>query len=168
MTFGAVVAVVLAAATPRPPVLLPVPIVAQAPERCGPAALGMVLRYYGAGDSALAEAERAYDPALRGALITDLAAAARRGGFVATVTTSVEDSLRAWLAASVPPVLLYSRGIGPVTRGHYGVLVGWDPAAERYVVHDGRRKPRSMSRDDLMRRWQAAGSHVLLVRRRSP
>jgi hypothetical protein len=56
---------------------LAVPIVKQARERCGQAALEMVLRFYGADAAALREADRAYDPALRGSLITDLAVAAR-------------------------------------------------------------------------------------------
>src|SRR5438552_3471507 len=34
---------------------LPVPVIAQVPERCGPAALAMVLRFHGAPDSAVAE-----------------------------------------------------------------------------------------------------------------
>ena len=50
----------------------------QTRERCGPAALEMVLGYYGAGSVARAEAERAFDPALGGTLVTDLASAARR------------------------------------------------------------------------------------------
>jgi ABC-type bacteriocin/lantibiotic exporter with double-glycine peptidase domain len=89
---------------------LAVPIVRQRPERCGPAALLMVVRYHGAPVAAEAEVERAYDPALRGALITDLAAAARRAGFHAEVAVAPPDSLPAWLARGVPPILLIARG----------------------------------------------------------
>jgi hypothetical protein len=53
------------ATPPAATVRLPVPLIRQAPERCGPAALAMVLRYYGADSTALAETERAYDPVLR-------------------------------------------------------------------------------------------------------
>lgn len=143
---------------------LAVPVVRQAPERCGPAALEMVMRFYGA-DSAGPLARRAYDPVLRGALITDLAAAARRGGFRAAVERPGEDSLRALLGAGVPPVLLYDRGGGPLVRRHYGVLVGWDPARGEYVLHDGGALPRRIGRDELMRRWRAAGGQALVVRR---
>jgi len=69
-----------AAAASAAPIHLEVPIVRQARERCGPAALTMVLRWYGADSVGAREADQAYDPALRGALITDLAAAARRTG----------------------------------------------------------------------------------------
>ena len=85
MTPGAVLALAIATAGTAAPaaVRLAVPVVRQAPERCGPAALAMVMRFHGADSAALAEADRAYDPVLRGALITDLAAAARRAGFTA-------------------------------------------------------------------------------------
>jgi ABC-type bacteriocin/lantibiotic exporter with double-glycine peptidase domain len=144
---------------------LPVPVVRQAPERCGQAALAMVLRYYGA-DTSLAEADRAYDRALRGSLITDLAAAARRAGFEARVVAIGEDSLRLLLAEGVPPVLLVHRGAGPLTIGHYGVVIGWDPGRDRYAVNDGGAATRHVARADLMRRWRSAGSLALIVRPR--
>ena len=158
-------AVALAAAGPAAvaPIRLPVPVVRQAPERCGPAALAMVLRFYGADSAALAEVERAYDPVLKGSLITDLAAAARRAGFSASVAEVPEDSLRVLLERRVPPVLLYRRGVGVISVGHYGVVVGWDPEHGRYAVNDGGGLTRTIERADLMRRWRAAGSLALVV-----
>src|SRR5262247_2376121 len=97
----------------------------------------MVLRYYGADSAAVAGADRAYDPVLRGSQITEPAKAASAGGFVARVEQPGEDSLRALLTAGVPPILLYSRGVGPVTRRHYGVIVAWEPQRDRYGVNDG-------------------------------
>lgn len=151
-----------------PPIRLEVPVIRQAPEHCGPAALEMVLRYYGAPAAALAEAERAYEPALRGALITDLAAAARRAGYPAAVAAPAPDSLPALLAHGVPPILLVSAGIGPIARGHYIVVTGWDAARHRYEVHDGGSAARGLDADDLARCWRAAGGRALLVRRAEP
>jgi ABC-type bacteriocin/lantibiotic exporter with double-glycine peptidase domain len=148
--------------------MLEVPAIRQSRERCGPAALAMVLRYYGAGPAAIAEAERAYDPVLRGALITDLAAAARRAGFRAAVESPEEEALFDLLRQRTPPLLLYERGMGPIGRGHYGVLVGWDPARRSFVLNDGGAHPRRLDRDDLMRRWHAAGGRALIVRPGEP
>ena len=145
------------------PLRLPVPVIRQAPERCGPAALAMVLSFYGADSAARAEADRAYDPALEGSLITDLAAAARRAGFAASVAQVPEDSLRSLLARGVPPVLLYRRGAGVLSVGHYGVVVGWDPARQRYALNDGGSATRTVARGDLMRRWHAAGALALVL-----
>jgi len=164
---AAVLALGLALAAPAPD-RLPVPVIRQAPERCGPAALAMVLRFYGADSAALAEAGRAYDPVLRGSLITDLAAAARRAGFSASVRQVPEESLRVLLDARVPPVLLYRRGVGVISVGHYGVVVGWDAGRQRYAVNDGSGATRTFSRADLMRRWHAAGALALVVRPPGP
>jgi ABC-type bacteriocin/lantibiotic exporter with double-glycine peptidase domain len=145
-----------------------VPIVAQTPERCGEAALEMVFRYYGADAGMLREADRAYDPALHGSLITDLAAAARRAGYDAVIATLGPDSLVALLASGVPPIVLYQNGPAPLTVAHYGVVTGWDPAREVFSLNEGHARPRVVGRDDLARRWRTAGSQALIVRRRAP
>ncbi len=147
---------------------LDVPVVVQAPERCGQAALEMVLRYYGADSAGLQEPGRAYDPALRGSLITDLAAASRRAGYEATIATLLPDSLIALLAVGVPPIVLYQKGRAPLTVAHFGVVTGWDPAREVFTLNDGGARPRVLGRDDLTKRWRTAGSQALIIRRRSP
>lgn len=147
---------------------LAVPIVRQTPRRCGQAALEMVLRYYDAGEAALHEGDRAYDPILRGSLITDLAAAARRAGFEAEVVTLVPDSLVAALAAGMPPIVLYQSGRAPLTVPHFGVVTGWDPVREAFTLNDGKAVPRVMGRDEFAKRWRTAGSQALLVKRRTP
>ena len=146
---------------------LDVPLVQQARERCGQAALEMVLRYYGADGTAVREADRAYDPVLRGSLITDLAAAAERAGYEASVAALTPDSLIDLLAAGVPPILLYQRGSGPITMRHYGVVTSWDPGRHAFTLNDGGAKPRSAHHDDLAKRWRTAGSQALIVRKRS-
>ena len=157
-----------AVALPASRTALEVPIVKQASERCGQATLEMVLRYYGADAAALREGDRAYDPVLRGSLITDLAAAARRAGYDATIATLTPDSLIALLAEGVPPVLLYQNGRPPLTVPHYGVVTGWDPVREAFTLNDGRARPRVVRRDDLAKRWRTADSQALIVRRRGP
>lgn len=145
-----------------------VPIVVQTPERCGQAALEMVLRHYGADSAALAETGRAYDPVLRGSLITDLAAAARRAGYDAAIATLDADSLVALLSSGVPPIVLYQNGRGPLTVRHFGVVTGWDPAREVFTLNEGGKQPRVLGRRDLAKRWHTAGSQALIVRRRLP
>jgi len=142
---------------------LRVPVVKQARERCGPAALRMVLGFYGAPDSALALADLAYDPALRGSLVTDLAARARQAGFAARVTRAEGDSAVRWLAAGQPPILLISSGVGLLSRGHYVVVTGFDPERGRYTIHDGGAKPRTLSVEQLHHESASAGRVALLV-----
>ncbi|HET7225956.1 MAG TPA: C39 family peptidase [Candidatus Eisenbacteria bacterium] len=143
---------------------LAVPIVTQRPERCGPAALAMVMRYYGADPATAARADSAYDPALHGTLVTDLAAQARRAGFAAEVVTLDTDSLARLVADGVPVIVLYQNGPLPLTVPHYGVVVGWDPGRRRFTLHDGGAVPRTLAAGDLARRWKRAGGQALLVR----
>jgi len=174
MLLGLGVALMFGAARPAAPEAPPqrrwalaVPIVQQARERCGQAALEMVLRYYGAQGATLREADRAYDPALRGSLITDLAAAARRAGFEAEIATLTPDSLVALIGAGVPPIVLYQGGRAPITTGHYGVITAWDQGRSTFTLQDGAARPRTMRRADLAARWKTAGSRALIVRRKA-
>jgi ABC-type bacteriocin/lantibiotic exporter with double-glycine peptidase domain len=146
---------------------LGVPIVRQSPEHCGQAALEMVLRYYGADAGSLREGDRAYDPVLRGSLITDLAAAARRAGYEAEIATLIPDSLIALLNAGVPPIVLYQNGPAPLTVPHFGVVTRWDPTRGAFTVNDGGDRPRIVRRNDLAKRWRTAGSQALIIRRRA-
>ncbi len=164
----AIALMVVAALVAPGPIHLDVPLLEQAPERCGQAALGMVLQYYGADHAQQDEAERAYDPVLRGSLITDLAAAARRAGFDATITTMTPDSLVELLAQGVPPIVLYQAGAGPLTVRHYGVVTGWDPERGAFTLNEGAARPRTFRRDDLAKRWRTAGAQALVIRRRAP
>jgi len=143
---------------------LDVPIITQARERCGQAALAMVLRYYGADSAAIREVDAAYDPALRGSLITDLASAARRAGYEAAVETLTPDALIDLLDDGVPPILLYQNGSGPVTVRHFGVVTSWDATRASFTLHDGGARPRVAARGDLTKRWATAGSQALIVR----
>jgi ABC-type bacteriocin/lantibiotic exporter with double-glycine peptidase domain len=159
---------VMTTGRPLAPVHLAVPIVRQAPERCGPAALAMVIRYY-RGDSASIEvADRAYDPVLRGALVTELARTAREDGFDAEVARPDPDSLVTLLRSGIPPILLFESGRAPLVRQHYAVVVGWDPVRGHWEVHDGGARARRYERHDLIERWRAAGGLALVVRDRAP
>lgn len=150
------------------PARLEVPVLEQTPERCGQAALAMVLEYYGAGPAGLREADLAFDPVLRGSLITDLAAAARRAGYEASIATLTPDSLIALLDRGVPPIVLYQSGRGPLTVRHYAVVTGWDPARSAFTLNDGGPRPRISRVNDLAKRWRTAGSQALIVRRQAP
>ena len=159
-------ALALAAAGGTPAaVRLEVPIVRQAPAHCGPAALTMVMRYYGADSAIAATAERAFDPALQGALITDLAEVARSAGFGAEIVRYSDSLLVAELSQGCPPIVLYQNGPAPVTTPHYGVVVAWDPAGGTYTLHDGASKPRRIRRSDLADRARVAGGRALIVHR---
>lgn len=156
------------AGRPVAAILLKVPNLEQSRERCGQASLAMVLRYYGANAVALQQVESAYDPVLRGSLITDLAGAARRAGFRAEIRTLTGDSLIELLDRGVPAILLYQNGTGPLTVRHFGVLTGWDASRATFTLNDGTAAPHEARRADLQKRWSTAGSQALVVTRMTP
>jgi len=146
---------------------LPVPVVRATRERCGQAAFEMVLRYWGADSAAIHEADRAYDPVLRGSLVTDLAAAARRA---ATPPRSSRCPRFAGGAAGrgrAADRALPERP-GPAHRAtlRRGARLG--PAHGDFTVNDGGAKPRVIGRGALAERWRTAGSQALIVRRPAP
>lgn len=145
---------------------LDVPSVKLARERCGQAALAMVLRYYGADPAALGEVDSTRRFVLRDSSIADLAGAARRAGYEATVATLGPDSLIDLLADGVPPILLYRSDSATVPR--FGVVTGWDAARAAFTLHDGNECPRVTHLGDLVEQWETAGSLALIVRQRAP
>ena len=153
---------------PVGPTRLDVPVLARARERCGQAALEMVLRYYGADSVALRQAATAYDPARGRSQIGDLAAAARRAGYTVAVESLTPDALIGLLEDGVPPIVLYRAGDGTAPPGQYGVVTGWDPARAAFILNDGGAEPRVAPRQELATWWETAGSQALIVRRRSP
>ena len=110
-----------------------------------------------------ARAGARYTAALRGALITDLAEAARPAGFAARVTVLSPDSLVTLLETGAPPIVLYQKGRGPLTAGHYGVVTGWDAERRSFTLHDGGSRPREIEREALAKRWRTAGSQALVI-----
>ncbi|MBK7368931.1 MAG: hypothetical protein IPJ04_13795 [Candidatus Eisenbacteria bacterium] len=165
---GLAPAVMLASTRSGVITMLPVPILKQSRERCGQAALTMVLRYYGAPPSAYGPVDAAYDPVLKGSLITELANAATRAGYDASVATLTPDLLVELLRAGVPPIVLYQSGRGPLTRPHYGVVTAWDSARGSFTLHDGTSTPYVTDSADLTKRWATAASQALVVRQRQP
>jgi hypothetical protein len=159
---------VMSTGRPLAAVHLSVPIVRQAPERCGPAALAMVIRYYRGDPASVDAADRAYDPVLRGTLVTELAKTAREVGFDAEVLRPDPDLLVALLRSGVPPILLFGTGRAPLVRQHDAVVVGWDPVRDRGEPHNGGAPAPRYERHDLVERWRAARGFALVVRDRAP
>jgi ABC-type bacteriocin/lantibiotic exporter with double-glycine peptidase domain len=144
-------------------VIAGVPFVAQEPERCGPAALTMVLRFHGADVAEPQVAAATHSAVLQGALVTDLAACARALGYRAEVARERPEALRAAVEHSRPVILLLDVGRGPIARGHYAVLFGYDAARGRYLIHSGRRAARWVPAGRLERQWKRGGGVLLEV-----
>jgi ABC-type bacteriocin/lantibiotic exporter with double-glycine peptidase domain len=139
--------------------LLSVPYVPQREDTCGPAALAMVLRYWGRPVLHDELAAELVSPELRGTPGSRLAEVARDEGMQAVAFRGDLPALREAVAAGRPPVVAWALGGG---RYHDVVVVGFD--RDDPVVHDpARGAARRIARGRFESRWAAAGHWTLLV-----
>lgn len=143
-------------------VLAGVPFLPQEEESCGPSSLAMVLRYLGRDARTDALIRETRTEGLRGTLITDLAAAARRRGVVAEIENLDLDRLRESIGSGVPPILLVDVGTWVLSRPHFLVAYGWTP--DGVVAHSGRERGKVIPFSVLDRQWAKMNRLALILR----
>ena len=140
-----------------------VPFLPQEEDSCGPSSLAMLLRFYGM-EVRTGEIVRETETAgLRGPLITDLAAAARRRGFEAEVVDLDLAGLRERISEGTPLLLLVDLGIWVVSRPHYLLAFGVTP--DGVVAHSGRDEGKVIPYSTLDAQWAKMGRLAVVVRR---
>lgn len=138
---------------------LAVPFVPQQRDTCGPAALAMVLRFWGDPTPHDALAQELDAAELRGVAGSRLAEAARSRGMTAVAYKGDDAQIRALVARGRPLVVAWGMGRG---RFHDVVVVGFE--GDDVVVHDPAEGPsRRVSGKTFAARWAAAGHWTLLV-----
>lgn len=143
-----------------------VPFLPQEENTCGPSSLAMLLRFYGVDVSTAEIVRETRTAGLRGTLITDLAAAARRRGFEAEVVDLDLERLRGKIAEGIPVILLVDLGTWVYSRPHYLLAFGVTPAG--VVAHSGREKGKVIPFAVLETQWAKMGHLAIIVRRRVP
>ncbi len=138
-----------------------VPFLPQEDDTCGPSALAMLLRFHGKDVTTRELLEETRTAGLRGTLITDLAAAARRRGVPAEVTELDMEGLRRRIRAGEPVILLVDMGIWAWSRPHYMIAYGFTP--EGVVAHSGRTKGAVFPYGVLEKRWAGMGRLAVVV-----
>ena len=150
------------AAPGREVVIAGVPFLPQEEETCGPSSLAMLLRFLGKETGTAEIVRETRTAGLRGALITDLAAAARRRGVAAEVEALDETGLRAQIDAGKPVIVLVDLGVWAWSRPHYMLVYGYGPRG--FVAHSGRTAGLEMSLAELDARWAKMGRLAIVVR----
>jgi ABC-type bacteriocin/lantibiotic exporter with double-glycine peptidase domain len=140
-----------------------VPFIPQEESRCGPAALTMVLNYWGTKVSEKEIAKETYLPALRGVLISDLKAFAERKGFRATSYSSSPDDLRFRISKNEPLILLLDLGRGAYQKPHYILAIGFHEGKSLLIAHSGRNANQVLSFDRVTAQWAKMNYLALLV-----
>ncbi|MBI1864516.1 MAG: C39 family peptidase, partial [Nitrospirae bacterium] len=143
-----------------------VPSFPQEPERCGPAALAMVMAFRGHPVSPGLIASEIYLPKLKGTLTVDLLIYPRTLGFESRIHRGGFPSLLSDLRQGNPVIVLLDVGLPRGTLRHYAVVVGYDAGTESVIAHSGRRANMVFPRDLFERQWRASGDWGLVVTRR--
>ncbi len=137
-----------------------VPFIPQQEETCGPTSVAMLLRQHGRPADVDELVRETRTAGLRGTLITDLAAAARRRGLAAEVAELDLAGLRRRLLAAEPVVLLLDLGTRLWSRPHYVVAFAATPEGAR--AHSGRTPGVLIPWERLERQWALMG-HLAIV-----
>ena len=137
-----------------------VPFLPQEEETCGPSSLAMLLRFHGKEATTRELVDETRTAGLRGTLITDLAAAARRRGIEAEVALLDVSGLRRRILAGDPVILLVDLGTWVWSRPHY--LLAYGVTEEGVVAHSGRTKAMVIPYARLEAQWAKMG-HLAVV-----
>ncbi len=134
-----------------------VPFFAQADYQCGPAALAMVAQY--AGSQVLPDdlVSQVFVPGRRGAFQAEMLAATRRQGLLAyPLRPELEDLMRE-VAAGHPVLVFQNLSLQAFPLWHYAVVVGYDRAKKRIVLHSGLNERLDMSLFTFEHTWRRGG-----------
>ncbi len=151
------------AAPARGVVIRGVPFLPQEEETCGPSSLAMMLRFLGTEADTDEIVRETRTAGLKGVLITDLAAAARRRGVPAEVVDLDAAGLRAQIDAGRPVIVLVDLGVWAWSRPHYMLVYGYGPHG--YVAHSGRTAGLEIPASEFDARWAKMGRLAIVVRR---
>src|SRR5262249_35844183 len=144
-----------------------VPFIPQEAYQCGPAALAMVLRYWGAPADPDEIGRALYLPSARGVLNLELEFEARRRGFRTEAFEGTLDRAKTELRQGRPIIVFQDLGRGPVSVPHFAVLVGYDDRSEVVVLHSGTTAFHVLSYAEFLRTWAVHRAWSLLITPRS-
>jgi len=150
---------------PRRVELAETPFFPQRDYQCGPAALATVLAASGVTVDADALVPEVYLPGRQGSLQPELVAAARGRGRVPYVLPPRPEALVAQLAAGLPVLVMQKLGAGPWPGWHYAVLIGYDAAADRFLLRSGTDERLELSAARFLTTWDRAGRWAIVTLR---
>ena len=140
-----------------------VPFIPQEAYQCGPAALAMVLRYWGAAADPEEIGRALYLPSARGVLNLELEFEARRRGFQTQAFEGTLDRAKAELRRGRPVIVFQDLGRGPVSVPHFAVLLGYDDQSGVVVLHSGTTPYHVLSYAEFLRTWAVHRAWSLLI-----
>lgn len=143
--------------------LIEVPFFPQDEYQCGPAALATVLMHGGVEVTPQQLVSRVYVPDRQGSLQAEMLAATRSQGRVPYLLPGKIAPILAQLRAGHPVLLLQNLGLDRWPVWHYAVLVGFDPAAEKFLLRSGVTKRKELRATSFLASWDRGGRWAMVA-----
>lgn len=140
-----------------------VPFYAQEKYQCGPAALAGVLRYSGVDIVPDSLVREIYVPGRKGSLQVEILAATRRERRVPYPLGGSAEDIVLQLEAGRPVLVLQNLLTPHVPDWHYAVVVGFDAAANEFVLNSGVKQQLRISAGKFLRTWNWAGNWAMVA-----
>lgn len=135
----------------------------QRAHQCGPAALATVLDASGVPVDPDELTASLYIPERHGSLQVELMAAARRHGRLAVEVRGGVPAVVRQLQAGRPVLVLQNLLLSFYPVWHYAVVVGYEPADDRFVLRSGKTRRQLSGRDRFLATWRRGGDWGLVV-----
>ncbi|HEX7037989.1 MAG TPA: PA2778 family cysteine peptidase [Pseudomonadales bacterium] len=139
------------------------PFFPQEAYQCGPAALATVLAHSGVPVTADELTAALYIPERHGSLQVELMAAARRHGRLAVELDGDLAMLIQQLEHGRPVLVLQNLAVSFYPVWHYAVVVGYEPARDRFVLRSGTERRELTGRGRFAATWRRADHWALVV-----
>lgn len=134
-----------------------VPFFGQSEFQCGPAALAMIARHAGVQVVPDDLTSQVYVPGRQGSFQAEMLTAARRQSLVAyPLRPELEDLMRE-VAAGNPVLVFQNLSLRFYPMWHYAVVIGYDRAKKRIVLHSGLNERLDMSLYTFEHTWARGG-----------
>lgn len=140
-----------------------VPFFPQRDYQCGPAALATVFGHLGRAADPEALVGEVYLPGKKGSLQVELKAAARRRGLVPYPLPPDLEVLLATLRSGHPVLVLQNLGIRSWPQWHFAVVVGFDAAADTFLLRSGTTRRQVLAARKFLATWERADRWGLVV-----
>ncbi|MEW6054697.1 MAG: C39 family peptidase [Nitrospirota bacterium] len=129
--------------------------------QCGPAALSMVLNYWGIAVSPEEIAKEIFSETARGTLNIDMLLFSQRKGMFAVQYRGSIDDLKKNIRSGYPVVVLVDYGFSLYKKHHYMVVYGY--GENGLIINSGRSEKRYMKQETFLNLWEKAEYWTLLV-----
>jgi len=138
-----------------------IPFYPQDKFQCGPAALAMVLRYWGINVSPDDIAREIFSETARGTLDIDMLLFAQKKKLNAVQYNGSIDDLEKNIESGHPVIVLVDYGFSLYKRHHYMVVHGYNE--QGLIVNSGRNKNKFIFQEDFLKIWGKTAYWTLLI-----